>query len=125
MELQCSFFKRWEAAEVKMYKRFPNGTGGAIEEWGVDLDLLWGWWRRASWQQPFDLEHTCLSAFHAVLGGKLHGWLSRGWPAGIEMLMAWELQMRDVWPTTDDCKMIGAVFMEARIALLWLPSMKE
>lgn len=47
MELQCSFFKRWEAAEVKMYKRFPNGTGGAIEEWGVDLDLLWGWWRRA------------------------------------------------------------------------------
>jgi len=29
--------------------------------------------------------------------------------------------------TTDDCEMNGAVFtiIEARIALLWLPSMKE
>jgi hypothetical protein len=42
------------------------------------------------------------------------------------MLPALELQMWHL-PPTDDSKMIGAIFnvIEARIALLWLPSMKK
>jgi len=41
------------------------------------------------------------------------------------MLTAWKLQMWDL-PLPDDGKTIDSVFsIEARIALLWLPSMKE
>jgi len=72
-------------------------------------------------------EHTCPSAFLAVLGErKLHRWLSRGWPAGWDR-DAGGVRAADAGSVTDDdCEMIGAVFMiEARIALLWLPSMKE
>ena len=42
MELQCGL-KRWEAAEVKTIKCTPFGIGGAVEEWGLDLELPWGW----------------------------------------------------------------------------------
>jgi hypothetical protein len=31
--------QRWEAAEVKWASAPPFGIGGAVEEWGLDLEL--------------------------------------------------------------------------------------
>ena len=57
-------------AEVPVGGRFipPRlGIGGAVEEWGLDLELPWGW--RGLFRPPLNLElHMCLLPFS-------HGWL--------------------------------------------------
>jgi hypothetical protein len=87
MELWCSLERCWEAAEVKMHKCIPFGIGGAIEEWGADLDLLRGW--RGAFLKTLVASSTFLAGFgESYMAGHHEAGRPAGWDPNADGLGA-------------------------------------
>jgi hypothetical protein len=98
--------QRWEAAEVKWASAPPFGIGGAVEEWGLDLELpcLLG----AFLMPPLNLEmHMCLLPLFTWLAVVR---LAAGWDRS-SLLTDCCMRAVDVASLADDdCRIVGAVF---------------